>query len=200
MDYDVMCNGTTTDGAKAISDALELSAHEHKELERHQKLAQLADEDVAYTIRKNVHYLWVDYYFDEAQKWLSMKAQGCDKRKKYPERTAYEYLVDKLKEIFQVDTLEITKMFYEGYERYSRHIEFTTDSDYVFTISIPVIKNLTAELMPEVHYGKIALGYFTGKYCVRICEASYNATDLKDMMDDILTSEKHEKHLSKVKE
>jgi hypothetical protein len=200
MDYDTIYNGATADGVKAITDALELSAYEHKKLERHKKLSELADEDVAYMIRKNVNYLWVDYYFDGAKDWLSIKAQKYDKRKKYSEKDAYEYLVDKLKEIFQVDTCEIIRMCYEGYEQYSRWIEFTTDSDYVFHMTVPVIKRITPKLMAYVNYGKIALGYYKGESYRRVCGASYNAAELKPVMDEILTSEEHKKHLSKIKE
>lgn len=200
MDCDTIYNGATADGVKAIAEALELSAYEHKKLERHQKLSQLADEDVAYMIRKNVNYLWVDYNFDSAKGWLSIKAQKYDKRKKYAEKDAYEYLVDKLKEIFQVDTCEIIRMCYEGYEQYSRWIEFTTDSDYVFRMTVPVIKRITSELMPYVHYGKVTLGYYESEFCMRMCGASYNAAELKPVMDEILTSEEYKKHLSKIKE
>lgn len=200
MDCDTIYNGATADVVKAITNALELSAYEHRELGRHQKLSQLADEDVAYMIRKNVNYLWVDYYFDSAKDWLSIKAQKYDKRKKYAEKDAYEYLVGKLKEIFQVDTCEILRMCYEGYEQYSRWIEFTTDSDYVFHMTVPVVKRITPELMSYTNYGKIALGYYESESCSIICGASYNAAELKPVMDEILTSEEHKKHLSKIKE
>lgn len=200
MDCDTIYNGATADGVKAITDALELSAYEHKKLERHQKLCQLADEDVAYMIRKNVNYLWVDYYFDGANDWLSIKAQKYDKRKKYAEKDAYEYLVDKLKEIFQVDTCEIIRMCYEGYEQYTRWIEFTTDSDYVFHMTIPVVKMITPELMSMVNYGKIALGYYRAEHSIMICGSSYNLSELKPVMDEILSSEEHKKHLSKIEE
>lgn len=200
MDYDTIYNGATADGIKAITDALELSAYEHKKLERHQKLSQLADEDVAYMIRNNVNYLWVDYNFDSARDWLSIKAQKYDKRKKYAEKDAYEYLVDKFKEIFQVDTCEIIRMCYEGYEQYTRWIEFTTDSDYVFHMTVPVVKRITPKLMSDVNYGKIALGYYKGKSYMKMCGASYNAAELKPIMDKILTSEECKEHLSKIKE
>ena len=193
---DVYC-GTNVEGIKAITSALELSAYEHKELERHKKLSQLADEDVAYTIRKNVNYMWVDLFFDNAKEWLSIRKQKYDKRKKYKEKESYELLVNKLKEIFEVDTVEIIKMFYEGCERYSRWIEFTTDSDYVFHMTIPVVKRITPELMFYVNYGKIALGYCESESCRRMCGTSYNATELKPIMDEILTLEEHKKHLSK---
>lgn len=90
-------NGVTADGLKAITSALELSAYEHKKVEQHQKLSQLADEDVVYIIRKNVNYLWLDYHFDDAQKWLTIKSQKYDKRKKYSEKDSYDYLVGYLK-------------------------------------------------------------------------------------------------------
>lgn len=193
-------DGATEEGIQAINSALELSAYEHKKLARHQKLSQLADEDAAYTIRKNVNYLWVDYNFDGAKDWLSIKAQKYDKRKKYAEKDAYDYLVDNLKEIFQVDTCEIIRMCYEGYEQYSRWIEFTTDSDYVFHMTIPVVKRITPKLMSYVNYGKIALGYYVSESFRRICGAFYNVAELKLIMYKILTSEEYKEHLSKLKE
>lgn len=200
MDCDIIYDGATADGIKAITDALELSVYERKKLERHQKLSQLADEDVAYMIRKNVNYLWVDFLFDKAKEWLSIRKQKYDKRKRYKEKEIYELLVNRLKEIFEVDTVEIINMCYEGYEQYSRWIDFTTDSDYVFHMTVPVIKRITPELMPYVNYGKITLGYYESESCMRTCGVSYNAAELKPIMDEILTSEEYKKHLSKIKE
>lgn len=184
-------NGITADGLKAITSALELSAYERKKVKQHQKLSQLADEDVVYMIRKNVHYLWLDYHFDDAQKWLSIKSQKYDKRKKYSEKDSYDYLVGYLKEIFQVDVLEIIEMCYEGYGQYTRWITFVTDSDYVFHMTVPVVKMITVDLLPQVNYGKIALGYYTSEHCMHMCGTSYNMSDLKATMDEILTIEKH---------
>ncbi len=193
-------NGVNLEGAKAISNALELSMYEHKKLERHQKLSQLADEDVAYTIRRNVDYLWADYYFDDANKWLSIKANRYDKRKKYSEKESYERLVDMFKEVFQTKVLEIFSMSYEGYEQYTRWIEFTTDSDYVFHMTIPVVKRITPELMSMINYGKIALGYYRAEHSIIICGSSYNLSELKPIMDEILSSGEHKNHWSKIKE
>lgn len=184
-------NGVTADGLKAITSALELSAYEHKKVEQHKKLSQLADEDVVYMIRKNVNYLWLDYHFDDAQKWLSIKSKKYDKRKKYSEKDSYDYLVGYLKEIFQVDVLEIIEMTYEGYSQYTRWITFVTNSDYVFHMTVPVIKMVTVDLLSQANYGKIALGYYTSKHCMHMCGESYNMSDLKAAMDEILTIEKH---------
>lgn len=190
-------DGTTSEGLKAIDSALELSAYEHKQLERHKKLTELADTDVVHTIKENVNYLWVDYHFGKAKDWLNIKSQKYDRRKKYEEKDAYDYLVNKLKEIFQVENLEIIRMCYEGYEQYTRWIDFITDSDYIFHITIPVIKRLTVELLPYTNYGKIALGYHTSSCSMRVMNTSYNIIDLKSTMDEILTSEDCKKHLSK---
>lgn len=199
MAEDNMYNGINPEGAKAISNALELSAYEHNKLERHQRLSQLADEDVAYMIRRNVDYFWADYYFEDAQKWLSIKATKYDKRKKYPEKEAYEHLVDILKKVFQVEVLEIFNMSYEGYEQYTRWIEFTTDSDYVFHMTVPVVKRITTELMSMVNYGKIALGYYRAEHTILTCGSSYNLSELKPVMDEILSSEGDKKHWSKTR-
>ena len=196
MNNDERYNGITTEGAKAVAEAIELSKYEHKELARHQKLSELADDDVAYTIRQNVNYLWADYYFDDAMAWLSIRSKKYDRRKKYPEKEAYDALVGVLKEIFKVDTLDIYRMCYEGYEQYARWIEFTTDSDYVFHMTVPVIKRITSKLMDYVLYGKVAFGYFENTSCRRICGASYNVAELKSVMDEILTTEGYQKHLS----
>lgn len=58
--------------------------------------------------------MWADYFFKDAKKWLSIRAGKYDKRKKYPEQEAYNLFINKLKEIFEVDTLEIISMCYEG--------------------------------------------------------------------------------------
>lgn len=196
--FDDVYNGVTADGIEAITSALKLSDYEHEQLERHKKLSQLADEDAVYTIRKNVHYLWlVDEFFNDAQKWLSIKSKKYDKRKKYSEKDSYDYIMGKLKEFFQVNTLEIIALSYEGYEQYLRQITFTTDSDYIFYMTIPVIENITTDNLELVNYGKIGLGYYSLEHCMNTYGLSYNVKELKPIMDEILTSEGCKKHWSK---
>ena len=190
--------GASSEDIKAINSALKLSAYEHEELERHEKLSQLADEEVVYTIKRKVNYIWLaDYIFESARDWLSIKSQKYDKRKKYPDKENYNQLVDTLKKIFQVDTLEIITMCYEGHGRYSRWITFTTDSDYIFYMTIPVIKNITIDNIDYVNYGKIGLGYYTSEHCMNTYGSSYNVMELKTVMNEILTSESCKKHQSK---
>ena len=188
-------NGITTDGAKAVAEAIELSKYEHNELARHQKLSELADDNVAYTIRMNVIHLWADYFFDDAMAWLSIRSKKYDRRKKYHEKEAYDALVNVLKEVFQTEVLEVFSMNYEGYEQYTRWIEFTTDSDYVFHMTVPVVKRITPKLMSMVNYGKIALGYYQAEHSILVCGSSYNLLELKSVMDEILTAEMYQRHL-----
>ena len=191
-------NGITDEGIKAINSALELSNYERKKLAQHQKLSSLADEDLAYTIRKNVNYLYIDYHFDNAEKWLSISSQKYDKRKKYIEKNSYDFLVGVIKEAFQLETVKIIRLTYEGYDMYTRWVEFTTDSDYVFHMTIPVINKVNVDNLAYVHYGKIALGYYTGKGSIKTLGYSYNMSELKSTTDTILTSDDCTKHLSKL--
>ena len=87
-------------------------------------------------------------------------------------------------------------MSYEGYEQYTRWIEFTTDSDYVFHMTVPVVKRITPKLMSMVNYGKIALGYYQAEHSIMMCGSSYNLLELKSVMDEILTAEMYQRHLS----
>lgn len=200
MNKDVVDNiysAITKEGLNAITSAMDLSVYQHKEAERQQKLSQLAEEDLAYTIRKNVNYFWVDYMFDSAKKWCEMRTQKYDKRKRYTEQDNYNYLISKLKEIFKVKTLEIIHMTYLGFDNCEMWIEFTTDSDYVFRLEIPNVKAITPKNMVSLRYGKAGLAYYENSCCIKCCGSSYIVTDLCKTMNDIITLPEHQKHLSK---
>ena len=98
-------NGVNKGGLDAINSAVKLSKIQKEEAKRYAKLSQLADEDLAYIIRKNVNYGFVTYLFDSAMKWCEMRTEKYDKRRKYEEKESYNYIVDKLKEIFDIETV-----------------------------------------------------------------------------------------------
>lgn len=200
MDKDVVDNkysAITKEGLNAITSAMDLSVYQHKEAERQQKLSLLAEEDLAYTIRKNINYFWVDYLFDGAKKWCEMKTQKYDKRKRYTEQDNYNCLLGMLKEIFKVETLEIIRMTYLGFDQCEMWIEFTTDNDYVFRLEIPNVKAITPKNMVSLRYGKAGLAYYENSCCIKCCGSSYIVTDLCRTMNDIITLPEHQKHLSK---
>ena len=146
-------NGVNKGGLDAINSAVKLSKIQKEEAKRYTKLSQLADEDLAYIIRKNVNYGFVTYLFDSAMKWCEMRTGKYDKRKKYEEKESYNYIVNKLKEIFDIETLEITRMTYLGFDQCEMWIEFITNSDYVFRLEIPNINRVTTENMISLRYG-----------------------------------------------
>jgi hypothetical protein len=200
MNKDVVDNkysAITKEGLNAITSAMDLSVYQHKEAERQQKLSLLAEEDLAYTIRKNINYFWVDYLFDSAKKWCEMRTQKYDKRKRYTEQDNYNCLLSKLKEIFKVETLEIIRMTYLGFDQCEMWIEFTTDSDYVFRLEIPKVKAITPKNMVSLRYGKAGLAYYENSCCIINCGSSYNVLDLRKTMNDIITLPEYQKHLSK---
>ncbi len=192
-----MYNGVNKGGLNAINSAVKLSKIQKEEAERYTKLSQLADEDLAYTIRKNVNYGFVTYLFDSAMKWCEMRTGKYDKRRKYNEKESYDYIIGKLKKIFNVKTVEIIRMVYLGFDQCEMWIEFTTDSDYVFRLEIPNINRVTTENMVSLRYGMAGLAYYENSCCIRCVGSSYNLLDLRKTMNDIITLPEYEKHLSK---
>lgn len=192
---DNLYSGVNKGGLDAINSAVKLSKIQREEAKRYAKLSQLADEDLVCTIRKNVNYAFVTYLFDSAMKWCEMRTEKYDKRRKYDEQESYNYIVNKLKEIFDTETLEIIRMTYLGFDHCEMWIEFTTDSDYVFRLEIPNI--ITAENMVSLRYGMAGLAYHESSCCIRCVDSSYNLLDLRKTMNDIITMPEYEKHLSK---
>ena len=164
-DRDCLYRGTDANGLKAINEAMNLMDSEQAEIDKHTRLHQLTKEDLAYQIRHNINHLWFDYFLEDAKKWIVMRDK-CDKRKKYTEKQGYDYLVCKLKEIFDVENINILQLRTEGYDRCATWCIFTTDTDYIYYLIVPTIKNITHKNMEEVAYGQIRFGYYSAPSCM----------------------------------
>lgn len=195
-DRDSLYRGTDANGLKAINESMNLMDSEQAEIDKHTRLHQLTKEDLAYQIRHNINYLWFDYFLEDAKKWIDMRDK-CDKRKKYTEKQGYDYLVSKLKEIFDVENIDILEFRTEGYDRCATWCIFTTDTDYIYYLTVPTIKNISHKNMEEVAYGQIRFGYYSNPSCMRTMATSYDATSFRQAMIDISVDEDCCKHMSK---
>lgn len=195
-DRDSLYRGTDANGIKAINEAMNLMDSEQAEIDKHTRLHQLTKEDLAYQIRHNINYLWFEYFLEDAKKWVIMRDK-CDKRKKYQEKEGYNYLTRKLKEIFNVETLDILEFRTEGYDRYATWCIFTTDTDYIYYLIVPTIKNVSEKNMENVAYGQIKFGYYSNSSCMRTVATSYDATSFRQAMIDMTVDEDYDKHMSK---
>ena len=195
-DRDSLYRGTDANGIKAINEAMNLMESEKAEIDKHTRLHQLTKEDLAYQIRHNINYLWFDYFLEDAKKWVVMRDK-CDKRKKYTEKQGYDYLVRKLKEIFDVETIDILQFRTEGYDKCATWCEFTTDDDYIYYLIVPTIKNITHKNMEDLSYGQIRFGYYSNPSCMRTVAHSYDATTFRQAMIDMTVDEDCYEHMSK---
>jgi len=195
-DRDSLYRGTDANGLKAINEAMNLMDSEKAEMDKHTRLHQLTKEDLAYQIRHNINYIWFDYFLEDAKKWLVMRDK-CDKRKKYTEKQGYDYLVHKLKEIFDVENINILQLRTEGYDRCATWCIFTTDTDYIYYLIVPIIKNISHKNMEDVAYGQIRFGYYSDPSCMQTIARSYDATSFRQAMIDMAVDEDCYEHMSK---
>lgn len=179
--------GVTKNGLKTIEQSIALANYEKLEMNRHTKLYELSNEDVAYNIRKNIEYWWFDFTIDSAKDWIELRKGKIDKRKKYNEKLVYDSLVSDLQEALNVNGLEILNIIQCGYEAYAYTLKFTVEtSNHTFLLTIPTIKNLTADNMSETNYGKLSFGYLKSDGCYEHSNSSYNLNDFKDDVQKII--------------
>lgn len=195
-DRDSLYRGTDADGLKAINEAMNLMDSEQAEINKHTRLHQLTKEDLAYQVQHNINYLWFEYFLEDAKKWVTMRDK-CDRRKKYQEKEGYNYLVNKFKEIFDVETIDILEFRTEGYDRCATWCIFTTDTDYIYYLIVPTIKNITHKNMEGVAYGQIRFGYYSNPSCMQTVATSYDATTFRQVMIDMAVDEDCYEHMSK---
>lgn len=181
-----------------IAKADDLMRYEKQELQRHKKLYELAQEDLAYVIRKNVVYPWADGFIDGAIKWLATLNTKYDKRKKYHEKDDYDILTMMLRQAFNIERIDIINIVTYSYDAYAHRVEFITDDDYVYYVVIPNTSKLTVKNMDEVYYGKLSFGYKTNSNSFYTISHSYDLTDFVSAMTEIKLSSEHDKHYSRI--
>ena len=188
--------GVSKNGLNTIDESIALANYEKLEMKRHTKLYKLANEDLAYNIRKSVEYWWFDFHVKDALEWVTLRKGKIDRRKKYDEKSGYDSLITELQNALEVDGLEILEIVQCGFDTYAYTLKFTIESsDYVFLLNIPIIKNLTVDNMFETNYGRLNFGYLENNSCYKYIKNSYNLKDFKDVIVDINASDN--KHLFK---
>lgn len=162
--------------------------------EKYMTLSNLCEEALVQRIRASVSYIWFECFIKGAQKWLSMRKSKYDRRKKYEEQVAYNALVDILKEELDVKKLHIVDIIEYGPGGYGYCLKFIADSDYVFLLSVPVIKAMNLSNYKEFDCGKLRFGYMTEKSVHTYIQSSYYLRDFKEAMQHIHTDEQYKKH------
>lgn len=181
-----------------VGRAESLYVSECQEVDKHKRLRELTKAELVRTVRKNIHYEWVDLFIDDAQKWLSMQKSNVDKRRNYPEKLAYDQLVRHLNNAFIREDIQVLNIVSYGYDSSGHRIEFVTDSDYVFFLEVPNIENYSEGNMNDFYIGKLKFGYMRSSYCYKAEFSSYDVRTFRDAMLTIQNSPEYEKHYSKL--
>ncbi len=176
-----------------IETANKLSEDMAKEAAKYAKLAQLALKDKI-SVMKNAlrgRWLYLTYPVKGAQKWLSMKDQKLDGRKKYDEKDSFEYLTKQIEELLDLK-IEITDISILGYDEAAFFIKFTITGDPFcreYELSVPETEKLNKDNLTELCEGKLKLTVRSSanSCCWNYICASYDKEELKNKFKEWLT-------------
>ena len=176
-----------------IEAANRLSEDMAKEAAKYAKLAQLALEDKISVIKNVLRGRWLHltYQVKGAQKWLSMKDQKLDSRKKYDEKDSFEYLTHQIEELLDLK-IEITEISVLGYDEAAFYVKFKIQEDPFgreYELAIPETEKLSKDNLDELCEGKLRLNVKSSENsCVwNYIWASYDKEELKNKFKEFLT-------------
>lgn len=186
-------------GIDKIHKAVNLMNDEIAEYEKHEQLLKLTEKNLINTIQANVRYDWVDYFIEDAIKWISMR-DNIDKRRKYEEKTSYGCLCSKIQSALDIQNINITQIVQGGYDCHYHSIHFTSDIDEhkcVFILEIPVIRRIQLTEETKRCLGMLSFGFKSSDSCYNMCHHSYDVTDFKSTIKEIIKSEEYKKYYIK---
>lgn len=169
----------------------ELVEDMRKEYYKYSKLLELAKKDRIEVIKDTVCYMYYsEKLLTSAQNWILMSEdKSLDKRKKYEEKEDFEYLQNILKEkIFKNSAVEITDIYFEGYEKYLCEIEFKViNSDFnTFGLEIPNLSLLNEKRWDNMRGGKLTLCYEEKESMWDCICTSYKEEDIEEALKNFL--------------
>ena len=121
-----------------IARSNELVADLKKEVQKYQKLLELAENDRVNVIKGEVSYYDFDACFEKARDYFEAKKQKKLKEKGLSQnKNEFDYLVHKIEQIIGVDEINIECFSQMGYDGYLYLIEFSYQNIY-FKFEIPL--------------------------------------------------------------
>lgn len=176
-----------------IEAANKLSEDMAKEAAKYAKLAELALNDKI-SVMRNVlrgRWLYLTYAVKPSQKWLSMKDQKLDGRKKYEEKDSFEYLTHQIEELLDLK-IEITEISVLGYDEAAFYVKFKVLEDSFgreYELAIPETEKLSKNNLDELCEGKLRINVRSSENscCWNYICASYDKEELKNKFKEFLT-------------
>lgn len=143
------------------------------------------------TYRSEVRYIYIgeESVWEDAKKWLHMLTTGedndgnkLDKRKKYPEKSTFEYLQSTLGNLLGIENFKIDNIIDYNYGE-AVFIEFSY-LDHNWHLSIPFVNNI--KMRSYEAYGaycfKISLSIYVTDYSTDNVGSTFEENELKDIL------------------
>lgn len=159
------------------------------EIERLKYIINLYERERINIIKEEISYYWYSHsYIDKIRKWLEISKTKYDKRKKYEEKEAYDFISDIISsKIFLNKPIEIIDTLCGGYENYTDIIIFTCE-DMQFRLEIPNFNSMTIRNFQYANEGKLVITVKESSCGYLVIASSYDedevAEQLKKFFDD----------------
>lgn len=173
----------------SITKSIKLYAEMKDEAEKYQKLAELARYDIIDTLKRSVNYCNYLFPIDNAIKWLKLRRDKIDNRKKYVEKEHFEYLSGLIVSNITGRPIEITNIEYQCYigARYQIDFDCATKS---FSLVIPSLDNLTTENFVYSDYGQMILYLRDGFHIEKTIGCGYEDSEIMGAFRKFISSTK----------
>ena len=173
-----------------IARSNELVTDLKKEVQKYQKLLELAENDRIDVIKNEVSYYDFDYCFKLAKDYFEAKKENKLKEKGLVRNKGnFDYLVSKIEEILGVEGIKIECFSQMGYVGYSYIIYFSYQG-IVFEFEVPNMKLFDKKYFESVHAGKMSLFYEKTEHSLYCVVASYDENEIKDSFQKFIAEKK----------
>lgn len=153
------------------------------ELEKYQKLTELAFTDKIDTIKRSVHYYTLTSIAPSAYRWLQIK-DVVDKRKKSEDKDSFEYFVKQINDLLGAE-VTITNIYQFGYDASAYIVKFSYN-DTTFELTIPVVEKISKNNIDYLHEGKLYLGYEAQPSVFECIITSYDEKDIEEAFESFV--------------
>lgn len=166
----------------------ELVGDLNREVQKYQKLLELAENDRIDVIKDEVSYYDFDHCFEKARDYFEAKKENKLKEKGLTKnKSEFDYLVHRIEEILGIEGIKIERFSQMGYIAYSYLIYFSYQ-DIVFEFEVPNMKLLNKNNFELVHAGKMSLFYERTSSCLHQIVASYDEDEIKSSFQKFIDS------------
>ena len=173
-----------------IARSNELVTDLKKEVQKYQKLLELAENDRIDVIKNEVSYYDFDFCFKLAKDYFEAKKEKKLKEKGLAQNKGeFDYLVNRIEEILGIEGIKIERFSQMGYAGYSYIICFSYQG-IVFEFEVPNMKLFDKKYFESLHEGKMSLFYEETEHSLYYIVASYDEEEIKDSFQKFIAEKK----------